>query len=103
LKPSSTYEPSEINSLAHRDEVRMNIEAALDEHRAINKMSANDRMGIIIDAKYGDTDLGDIFRNRAAEERGETNTIRSDLGNSISEAYDNVTANAIDEHEGTAT
>ena len=81
----------------------MKIEAALDEHRAINKMSANDRMGVIIDAKYGDPDLGDIFRNRAAEERGETNTIRSDLGNSISEAYDNVTANAIDEHEGTAT
>jgi hypothetical protein len=100
IKPFSEWDPSALNSTAHQRHVRANIEEALDEHYAQKPMSQNTRLGVLVDAQYGDSNIGDIFRNRASEESGESNTIRSDLGESISQAYDQTVADAIDREEG---
>jgi hypothetical protein len=100
LRPWSEADPSKVGSTAHAWSVRGDIESSLDEHLAQKPMSQNTRLGVLVDAKYGDSNIGDIFRNRASEESGESNTIRSDLGDSISQAYDQTVADAIDREEG---
>jgi hypothetical protein len=99
IKPFSEWDASALNSTAHHLHVRANISEALDEHLATKPMSKNDQMAVITEHKYG-REVGEIFRNRAAEERGESNTQRSELGDAISDAYDNSVADAIDIDEG---
>jgi hypothetical protein len=102
IKPYSEFDASAIGSTAHKLHVRANISEALDEHMAQKPMSANDRMAVLTEHKYG-REVGEIFRNRASEERGESNTQRSELGDAISDAYDNSVADAIDVDEGRAS
>jgi hypothetical protein len=64
IKPFSEWDPSAMNSTAHQRHVRANIEEALDEHYAQKPMSQNTRLGVLVDAKYGDSNIGDISDNR---------------------------------------
>jgi hypothetical protein len=97
---NTTADPTKIGSNAHALSVRSDIEAALDETSALKGFrNASDRMAPVADALAGST-AGDIFRDRASEESGESNTIRSDLGNDLSAVYDSSVSSEYAKNEG---
>jgi hypothetical protein len=101
-KDNTEADPTKVGSVAHQFDVRRDLLGALDETLAQKPMSHNTRMSVLVDAKYPDENLGEIFRDRDSEMRGESNVQRSDLGSDLSDSYDNVVADAIDREEGTA-
>ncbi len=100
LRAWSEADPSKIGSTAHALSVRSDIESALDEQGALKGFrNQSDVWAPIADANIG-TDAGDIFRNRASEESGESNTIRTDLGETISAVYDATLSDEYHREEG---
>jgi hypothetical protein len=102
LRAWSEADPSKIGSVPHALSVRHDIESALDEAGAIKGFrNQSERWAPIADANIG-TDAGDIFRNRGSEEAGDSNTIRSDLGETISAVYDATLSDDYRREEGLA-
>ena len=103
LVPWSEADPSKVGSNAHNLDVRASIIASIDETKAVSGFkNASDRMAPIADALAG-SDVGDVFRSRAAEESGESHAIRTDLGETLSQVYDQHVASEYAKSEGLPT
>jgi|GEM_PF-2718589 len=100
---NTTADPSKVGSNAHNLDVRASIIASIDETKAVSGFkNASDRMAPIADALAG-SDAGDVFRSRAAEESGESHAIRTDLGETLSQVYDQHVASEYAKSEGLPT